>query len=299
MIKILITGKGLHINENSFEGSFNLKCKDGSYNLLAEIISDKNMVPMIFVKFAGTDKTSISQRSDYGGQSVVLGYQKLKDRLIAENICKTDTTVRPRIDRYLYDMDCVNEALVNMLVHNDWTVTEPLVAFYSDRIVFTSHGGLPHGLTKEEFYNGISHPRNAALMRIFLNLGIVEHTGHGIPMIVQRYGQKAFDIHDSYIDVTIPFDAEILASMLKNDTIGTNFGIDHTKNDSNKYDKELTEKEKMVVLALIENPYLTYSKLAEMTGLSKRTISRITKQLVEKKYLERVGNNKKGSWKVI
>lgn len=87
--------------------------------------------------------------------------------------------------------------------------------------------------------------------------------------------------------------------MLKNDTIGTNFGIDHTKNDSNKYDKELTEKEKMVVLALIENPYLTYSKLAEMTGLSKRTISRITKQLVEKKYLERVGNNKKGSWKVI
>ena len=84
---------------------------------------------LIFVKFSGTDKTSISYKSDYGGQSIVLGYQKMKGRLIAENICKTDTTVRPRKDEYLYNMDCVNETLVNMLVHNDWTVTEPLVAF--------------------------------------------------------------------------------------------------------------------------------------------------------------------------
>ena len=54
----------------------------------------------------------------------------MKDRLIAENICKTDTTVRPRKDEYLYNMDCVNEALVNLLVHNDWTITEPLVALH-------------------------------------------------------------------------------------------------------------------------------------------------------------------------
>ena len=42
-------------------------------------------------------------------------------------------------------------------------------------------------------------------MRIFLNMGIVEHTGYGIPMIVGKYGKKAFDIHDSLINVTILF----------------------------------------------------------------------------------------------
>ena len=84
-------------------------------------------------KFDGTDKTSISQRSDYGDQSILLGLQRLKDRLIAENICVTDTTVRPRVDKYLYDIDCVNEALVNAYVHNDWTISEPLVSFYKDR----------------------------------------------------------------------------------------------------------------------------------------------------------------------
>lgn len=296
MMKILLTSRGLHINDSAFDASFNLKCPDGQYNLLAEILSDHNMVPIIFVKFAGTDKTSISQRSDYGEQSLLLGYQKLKDRLIAENICRTDTTVRPRIDRYLYDMDCINEALVNMLVHNDWTLTEPLVAFYSDRVVFTSHGGLPQGMTEEEFFNGVSHPRNAVLMRIFLNLGIVEHTGHGIPMIVQKYGKNAFSIQKTHIDVTIPFAPEVMASVPR---FGTDSGTNDGTDGDASYTDDLTENESCIILELIKKPTITYAELAREAGISRRTVSRVLATLVEKKYIERVGNNKSGYWKVI
>ena len=39
--------------------------------------------------------------------------------LSAENICVSDTTVRPRKDMYLFDSDAVNEAVLNALVHND------------------------------------------------------------------------------------------------------------------------------------------------------------------------------------
>lgn len=120
-------------------------------------------------------------------------------------------------------MDCVNEALVNMLVHNDWIITEPLMAFYSDRIVFTSYGGISSGITEEEFYQGVSHPRNTVLMRIFLNMGIVEHTGYGISMIVGKYGKKAFDIHDSLINVTIPFNQNVIPFVPNNGTdVSTN-----------------------------------------------------------------------------
>ena len=296
MMKILLTSRGLHVNDNSFESTFSLRRQDGSYNLLAEIMADKSLVPLIFVKFSGTDKTSISQRSDYGGQSLILGYQKLKDRLIAENICKTDTTVRPRIDKYLYDIDCVNEALVNMLVHNDWTVTEPLVSFYSDRVVFTSHGGLPQGVTEDDFFNGVSHPRNSVLMRIFLNLGIVEHTGHGIPMIVRKYGREAFSIHDSNIDVTIPFDREVMALMPR---VGTNVGTnDGTIPGADSSDPELTENEKRIVLELVKSPKLTYAELADETGLSRRSVSRVIAELVRKGYITRIGSNRTGFWKV-
>ena len=99
MMKILLVSKGLHINHTSFDATYNLKRIDGSYNLLAELLSDKNSIPLIFVKFLGSNKATISQRSDYGDQSILLGYQKLKDRLIAENICKyTKQTVNNNLE---------------------------------------------------------------------------------------------------------------------------------------------------------------------------------------------------------
>ncbi len=295
MLKILLTSRGYHINQTAFESNFNLLLKNGEYNLMAELLSDKNMVPMILVKFRGKTKASISQRSDYGDQSILLGLQRLKDRLIAENICVTDTTVRPRIDEYLYDMDCVNEALVNAFVHNDWTISEPLVSMYEDRLEITSHGGIPKEITREDFFNGVSHPRNTVLMRIFLKLGIVEHTGHGIPMIIKKYGKEAFDIHDSYLNVVIPFNKNVMEKIrpVKNDD--SNDGkYDHTSHSDG-----LTDNEKRVLLELINNPIIPYDTLVVQLSISRRTVSRIFESLVEKRYIERVGNNKNGYWKVI
>lgn len=254
---------------------------------MAELLSDKNMVPLIFVKFRGNTKASISQRSDYGDQSILLGLQHLKDRLIAENICITDTTVRPRVDEYLYDMDSVNEALVNAIVHNDWTISEPLVSFYENRIEITSHGGIPREISQKDFFNGVSHPRNSVLMRIFLKLGIVEHTGHGIPKIIEKYGKEAFDIHDTYINVIIPFNKKVTSTM----TSG--------KNDGKNLSDELSDNEKRVLLELINNPSIPYDTLVVELGISRRTVSRVFVSLVEKGYIERVGTNKKGYWKII
>lgn len=179
-----------------------------------------------------------------------------------------------------------------MLVHNDWTITEPLVAFYSDRVVFTFHGGLPQGMSEEEFYYGVSHPRNSALMRIFLNIGIVEHTGHGVPMIVQKYGCEAFSIHESYIDVTIPFDTDVIVSMPQ---LGTNDGTDTVTT----YNNDLSKNESRIILELIKKPAITYSELADETGISRRTVSRVMAMLTEKRYIKRIGNNKSGYWSVI
>lgn len=291
MMKILLTSKGYHINQNAFESNFSLVMKNGEYNLMAELLSDKNMIPLIFVKFKGNTKASISQRSDYGDQSILLGFQRLKDRLIAENICVTNTTVRPRIDEYLYDIDCVNEALVNAIVHNDWTISEPLVSFYDDRIEITSHGGIPREITQNDFFNGVSHPRNSVLMRIFLKLGIVEHTGHGIPKIIEKYGKEAFDIHDTYINVIIPFNKKVTDTM----EVGKNDG----KNDGKNLLDELSDNEKRVLLELINNPSIPYDTLVDELKISRRTVSRVFVSLVEKGYIERIGTNKRGYWKII
>jgi len=236
------------------------------------------------VKFQGKNKASISERSDYGYGCILTTYGKIKNRLQAENICISDTTVRPRKDIYLFDFDCVNEAILNALVHNDWTITEPQISMFHDRLEILSHGGLPSGMTKEQFFDGISKPRNATLMRIFLNMGLTEHTGHGIPTIVQKYGTEVFEIESNYIRCTIPFEKEVM-NQIDNKNVGLNVGLNKT--------------EKKVIELLIENPSITSVELAEKIGVTKRTIERTFKSLQEKKMIERIGSKRDGNWIVV
>jgi len=251
---------------------------------LAELLSDRNNIPFIFVKFQGENKASISERSDYGYGCILIIYGKIKNRLQAENICISDTTVRPRKDTYLFDFDCVNEAILNALVHNDWTITEPQISMFHNRLEIVSHGGLPGGMTKEQFFDGISKPRNATLMRIFLNMGLTEHTGHGIPTIVEKYGKGVFEIENNYIRCTIPFEEQVINQM-ENKNVGLNVGLNKT--------------EKKVIELLIENPSVTSTELAEKVGVTKRTIERTFKSLQGKKMIERIGSKRDGNWIVV
>lgn len=184
----------------------------------------------------------------------------------------------------LFNFDCVNEAILNALVHNDWTITEPQISMFRDRLEILSHDGLPSGMTKEQFFDGISKPRNATLMRIFLNMGLTEHTGHGIPTIVEKYGKDVFQIESNYIRCTIPFEKEV---------------IDQTDNKNIGLNVALNKTEKKVIALLIENPSLTLVELAEIIGVTKRTIERAFKSLQEKKMIERIGSKRDGNWIVV
>ena len=143
-------------------------------------------------------------------------------------------------------------------------------------------------MTKKQFFDGISKPRNATLMRIFLNMGLTEHTGHGIQTIVDKYGKEAFEIESSYIRCTIPFEKEVIVQT-ENKNVGLNVGLD----------VGLNKTEKKVIEFLIENPNLTSAELAEQIGVTKRTIERTFKTLQEKKMIERIGSKRYGNWIVV
>ncbi len=124
-----------------------------------------------------------------------------------------------------------------------------------------------------------------------MKLGIVEHTGHGIPKIIEKYGKEALDIHDTYINVIIPFNKKVANTM----SSGKNDG----KNDGKNLSDELTDNEKRILLELINNPSIPYDTLVVELGISRRTVSRVFVSLVEKGFIERIGTNKKGYWKII
>ena len=119
-------------------------------------------------------------------------------------------------------------------------------------------------------------------MHIFLKLGIVEHTGHGIPVFVEKYGREVFDIHDSSVNVIIPFNKKVN---------GNNASI-WQKRWQNLINEKLTENEKQILLELINNPSAPYNQLVIDLKISRRTVSRVFASLVEKGFIERIGTNK-------
>lgn len=280
-LKNYYSDMGYKLKDNTFETNLKLINDKGQYNMMAELLSDDSRFSFIFVKFEGKNKASLSQRSNYGNKSILFAYEQMMNRLQAENICISDTTIRPRQDKYLFDYDSVNEAVVNAIVHNDWSISEPQISFFSNRLEILSHGGLPHNLSISEFFAGISKPRNLALMKIFSDLDIVDHTGHGIPIIVERYGKDVFSINDNYILITIPFDEEVANKV----NVGVNVGVNET--------------EKTILEELLKNPTLTADRLSLIIKKSKRTIERYLKALQDKGYLERSGSDKTGVWKII
>jgi predicted HTH transcriptional regulator len=88
-----------------------------------------------------------------------------------------------RKDRWSVPMDAVREALVNAVVHADYSMTgRPLrLAIYDDRLEVENPGLLPAGMTVEDMVQGVSRLRNRVIGRVFAELGLIEQWGSGVP----------------------------------------------------------------------------------------------------------------------
>lgn len=203
-----------------------------------------------------------------------------------ESINETMVTIgnHRRTEEKLFDMASFKEAWQNACIHTKWDKgNPPAVYIFSDRIEIISTGGLPVDLNKEEFYKGISKPVNAKLQKIFGQLGYVEQTGHGIPLIISNYGKQAFDIMENFVNVTIPLNYE------KTNSSGT--GIED--------EVKINEAEQRVIDYINQNPSITIKELVAESGYSDGYIRKILTSLKEKKIIERRGGNKMGKWGVI
>jgi predicted HTH transcriptional regulator len=127
-----------------------------------------------------------------------------------ENPTATRITSKERIDTTRWDMIALREAIINAFVHNDFTgEIPPKFEIFPDRIEITSAGGLPEGLSQEEFFRGFSVPRNKELMRVFKDLGMVEQLGSGVPRILKSYGKECFAFSDHFLRMTFPAQRDV------------------------------------------------------------------------------------------
>lgn len=283
-LKIAYVTAGLTVDQATFEDNAGLKNSDGKYNLMAYLLADENDISIKVVTFAGKDKTELIKRNEYGGTCLVTAIDKVIDYMESINETMVTMGTHRRQEEKLFDMASFKEAWQNACIHTKWDKgNPPAVYIFSDRIEIISTGGLPVDLNKEEFYKGISKPVNAKLQKIFGQLGYVEQTGHGIPLIISNYGKQAFDIMENFINVTILFNYEKKTSTGK----------------SLKKEIHINKAEQQILDHIRQNPSITIKELAATSEYSDGYIRKVLTSLKMKKVIERQGSNKTGKWIVV
>lgn len=279
-LKNLYMINGLTLNEDNFKHNLNLVTSDNKYNLMADILSDNNTYSIKVAKFSGVDKIDLIKRNEYGYKCLILAIQQVLDYVesLNETFVNMDGPVRK--ETKLFDFSCFREAWLNACLHNKWSRhTPPAVYLYSNRIEIISTGGLPVDFSEEDFFRGRSNPVNIELQKIMGQLNLIEQTGHGVPLIVSKYGKSVFEITDNFITVTIPYSV-----------------VNDLKSKITNNDIKLTKSEQKVLNALKEDNSLTVSELCKILDIKQTAINVAIKGLKEKGIIKRVGSNKEGYW---
>lgn len=282
-LKTLYAGNNLTLRENTFAQNLNLLTRNGTYNLMANILADANSYSIKVAVFRGTDKTDLIKRNEYGYKCMLVAVKQVLDYMEALNDTTVDLGGSLRKESKLFDFPCFREAWLNACLHNRWSKqTPPAVYVFDDRIEIISIGGLPDGLTLDEFYEGKSKPVNLELQQIMVQLDYIEQTGHGVPLIVSRYGKEVFDITENFITVTIP---------LKKSEIGKINVPNAKKQIFDEYDEK-------ILRIMREDSSVKVSEISKKIGVGTTTITKRIRRLKEQGMIERAGSKKDGRWMV-
>ena len=154
-----------HRLEEGFAKKLDFLTPSGKYNFIAYLFSDNNHLTFKVAKYAGTDKCDLIECSEYGFCCLLLVADRILNRLHTENRTWTKITEKFRREKHMYEPDSVRAAVINMLINNDYVHgSTPVVELFSDRLELTSIGGLPEGLSEDDFFNGVSMPRNREIL---------------------------------------------------------------------------------------------------------------------------------------
>ena len=205
-LRIYYSEAKLDLN-GQFAKNLELLTEDGKYNYAAYMLSDMNGVSIKVAKYSGLNRVDLIENEEYGMCCLIKATKSVLEKLKVENKTFAKITDTVRKERKLLDPTALREAIINAIIHNDYSnEIPPKFELFADRLEITSAGTLPPGFNEEDFFLGYSVPQNKELMRVFKDLDLVEHMGSGVPRILESYPTTVFHFSRNFIRVTLPFD---------------------------------------------------------------------------------------------
>ncbi len=250
--------------------TLNLYNEANGYNNAAGLLADKNHFPGIDIVKFGENISIIQKRATFENISILDVYDKtidtFRDYYKYEVIQGAERKSVEKIPEAAF-----REAIANALIHRVWDVESQIrVLMFDDRIEIISPGGLPSGITEEEYLSGKpSVLRNRNLANVFYRLGFVEIFGTGITRIKQLYNdglrKPVFEVSQNTIKITLPVFEENLS---------------------------LTEDEISVYKILSKNVLKSISEIAPYVPFGKSKTTQLLKDMIQKGIVEVEGKGR-------
>lgn len=242
---------------------------DGVYTNLGLLLSDQCVHTIKAAAFQGTTQNEFKDRKEFSG-SLFRQMEEVYDYIDFRNQTHSSFQKLRRIDQRDYPETAIREALLNLLVHREYSFrTSTFISLYEDRMELTSIGGLVSGVTLKDIMMGISVCRNVKLANVFYRLELIEAHGTGILKIMGAYAgtEKEPEIvtSDNVFEIILP-----------------NLNVHAEQEKPNAVPPENNVEEDAVIALAKKQGTFTRKDVEKTLGISQTTRGRLLKQMTTK-----------------
>lgn len=250
------------------------------YTNLALLLSDQCQHTTKIAVFNDESCTVFRDSKEFGGSI----FRQFEDSINYLALCNRTASVIKgvvRTDKQDYPEEAIREALLNALVHRDYSFSGSIIINVNDsKMEFISLGGLLPGLSTEDIRIGVSQPRNKKLAEVFHRLRLIESYGTGIRRIFKLYEncsvQPSFEVTANAFKIVLP-----------NMNVGNATG--NTLETEGKAPVIITNQMKEVIDYLTEYGEMTDEDLQELLNVKKTRAYLLARQMHENGLIEIVG----------
>jgi ATP-dependent DNA helicase RecG len=187
-----------------------------------------------------------------------------------------------RRDILEYPYEALREAIINALIHRDYSGTSQIqIRVYPDKLIIMNEGKLPPEVPAEKLKTDhLSMPRNKLLAKIFYYAGFIESWGHGTIKIVENCIEQGLpepDFVEEHGVMTVTFYKDKL-------------------NKENLKKLGLNDRQIKAVMYVKENTRITNSEYQGLFEMSKRTATNDLDELVQKSLFKKTGTRGRGTF---
>lgn len=264
---------------------------DGIYTNLGLLLSEQCLHTIKAAVFEGINQNVFKDRREFSG-SLMQQLNDVYDYIDFHN--QTHATFRKllRIDTRDYPEVAVREALLNTLVHRDYSFrASTLISIYDDRIEFVSIGGLLPGLELDDLMMGVSVCRNPHLANVFYRLQLIEAYGTGMKKIMEAYA-------NALVQPKIKTTNNAFKIILPNVNFTTKAAEVH-KDFEKAADLVLDSNEEKVLQFLREHLMITRKETQTLLEVSQSTAGRILKAMVDSGRIKQIGGSRTTRYELI